>query len=1098
MAILLAMARNMRAFYTTPLKALSNQKFSDFKRLFGEDRVGLLTGDVNVNRDAPIIVMTTEVYRNMLYADGPSAAGTGDATFAMDNVATVTFDEFHYLSVPDRGTVWEESVVNSPNHVLLVALSATMKNTGDVREWFEDVQGPTALVESDHRPVPLNFSFCHRDGILPLFHGSDKGGDRGARDDKRRGRGRGERGKKKDVKPKLHPALLASVVGGSAGDRGRGRHGDRGRDRGRGGGDGAKDFESVLRDYDRTRRAASRSGGGRPRQSYRDRMSSVPSYPYVVRSLRRRDMLPAIVFIFSRAGCDRAANEATSVRDPLVTAQEETSIRKRVDAFCEEHPGLVNDERIGLVRQGVASHHAGLLPLWKAFVEELFQDGLVKVVFATETLAAGINMPARTTVISTMSKRRGDEGIVQLSTSEVLQMAGRAGRRGKDTAGYSVIMQSPFEGPIEAFRTVTSDVDALRSHFTPSYGMVLNLLHTRSMDDARSLVERSFGAFLRRKAERTAAARRPSAPLSDGDGDAAASKFAANELAALQQVAAEAERTVAAVDESDLRRYISAMERVKAERRALRYVLRQSRETDTQLVEDTLAFAPPGTRVKLRGARAASGKSKGAYRRQKRRVLTAAIAAAGRGEGCADLRSYYLDGAEEEDVEELDDGADGPATDRRSIEGILLDIGPDFGVSILFAAVCEDGQMYLFTHEQVERLDFDADAVDVDAVAPEWRLFEYPERSRWTCIGVDHYIAPLPAELAPVAALASEFAAQRDAQLEQEAADPRSPSALAAEERAQNPEMHAQRERLAYAKTLVTGHPLHERPEAHAALRARRALAQIQAEVRDREGGGPVGRRPKRKGRKRGDRTGVPDADDSVGDVPAAAEAGAVDYESGVFGEFVSIVQVAKHYGFLDSDDCVTALGEVGAKIRADNEVWATIALMEPALEESSPVHLAAVMAAVLSEGMRGDSYVAYQPSPEACQLIADLAPLRARLLAVQDEAGVDFPVGLEMESVGLVEAWASGDSWVDVLSQTSLQEGDICRILRRVLDLLRQIPHLPFVSDAVKLNAKRAVALFDRFPVVDNRTYQVRASERAPGVPVKGEEGAREQREHP
>jgi superfamily II RNA helicase len=378
MAILLALARNMRAFYTTPLKALSNQKFSDFKRQFGEDRVGLLTGDVNVNRDAPIIVMTTEVYRNMLYADGPSMVGDSAVNFVMDDVATVTFDEFHYLSVPDRGTVWEESVVNSPNHVLLVALSATMKNTADVRDWFEDVQGPTALVESDHRPVPLNFSFCERDGMLPLFDKDRRRGDR-----EKMGRRRGREGHRDlaEAKPKLHPKLLASIVGNSEGGRRR----------------SGQDFDAVLKDYDRKKDATSRGGGrsGPRHQSYGQRMSGVPSFPFVVRNLRRRDMLPAIVFIFSRAGCDRAANEACSEREPLLSATEEAEVEKRVSLFKAEHPGLVTEDRFALVLRGVSSHHAGLLPLWKSFVEELFQDGLVKAVFATETLSSGLNMPAR-------------------------------------------------------------------------------------------------------------------------------------------------------------------------------------------------------------------------------------------------------------------------------------------------------------------------------------------------------------------------------------------------------------------------------------------------------------------------------------------------------------------------------------------------------------------------------------------------------------------------------------------------------------------------------------------------------------------------------
>lgn len=991
------------------------------------------------------------------------------------------------------GTVWEESVVNSPNHVLLIALSATMKNTPDVRDWFEDVQGPTSLILSDHRPVPLNFSFCEREGILPLFSNERSR-------ESRRSRNKGA--EEKSGTPKLHPKLLSSVLGDKDGGRRRGRDGyrhGRGREQSsRGGrkGETVPDFDTILKDYDSKNESKGEGHRRGRRQSYNIRMAQVPSYPFVVRNLKRRDMLPAIVFIFSRVGCDRAANTAATEREPLVSAEEEAEIEKRVLAFKAEHPGLVADDRIDLVRRGIASHHAGLLPLWKAFVEEMFQDGLVKVVFATETLAAGINMPARTTVISSMSKRRGEEGIVKLSTSEVLQMAGRAGRRGKDTVGYSVIMQSQYEGPIEAFRAVTSDVDALRSHFTPSYGMVLNLLQTRSIDDARSLVDRSFGAFLRRKADRELAELQAAAAASPTVRDAAeATEVFATETAALMEVAAEAERIVSSVDEKKLLKYVGFIERVKAERRALRYVVRQSQDSNAQVIEDTLTFAPPGTRVTIRAAKSGPGQSKGAYRRRKRRELLSAMQAAGRGEGAKELRAYYLDETDEDDADSSLNNVGDDADDDRvadTIEGILLDIGPDFGVTVLFAAACEDGKLHFFTHEHVAELDFETESTNLDVVAPDWRMFDYPERSDWTCVGVDQYTAPLPADLAPLTEAACLFATRRKDRLADQNIETSTLTSVELEEKNLRPEVHAQRERLRYAKSLVTDNELHGNDSTSAALRARRALAQIRAVLREREenasGSKSGGSRSKRKGRKRGHSQDAKGSNDAglakeVAALAAAETAAAesAEYESSIFEEFLGMVQVARHYGFIDEDNAVTALGEVGAKIRGENELWATIVLLEPALDDVSPVHLAAVMAAVLSEGMRADAYIAYQASPEATEMISNLAPLRSRLLAVQYEAGLDLPVGLESESVGLVEAWAQGTSWVDILSNTSLQEGDVCRILRRVLDLLRQVPHLPFISDGVKLNAKRSVALFDRFPVVDNRTYQVRENEKAP-----------------
>lgn len=1052
----------MRAFYTTPLKALSNQKFADFQRQFGEENVGLLTGDVNVRRDAPVVVMTTEVYRNMLYAGEREGS-------AMDDVASVTFDEFHFISSSDRGTVWEESVVNSPSHVLLVALSATMKNTAEVREWFEDVQGPTALVESSFRPVPLDFKFCQREGLLPLFAGEG----RPAR--------KGERARKGSGEKKLHPKLLAGVA--ETAERGRSRRGgerasreeaSRGR-RGRGRDEGSKDFDTVLRDYDRQKERASDRGGRR--MTYKQKQAVVPSFPFVVRSLRRRDMLPAIVFIFSRIGCERAAKEAASEKEVLVSEVEAEEIGKRVDAFLAEHGDMANEERVGLVRQGIASHHAGLLPLWKAFVEELFQDGLVKVVFATETLAAGINMPCRTTCISSMSKRRGEEGIVQLSTSEVLQMAGRAGRRGKDTLGHAVLLQSPFEGPIEAFRVVTSEVDELQSHFTPSYGMVLNLLQTRTMEDARSLVERSFGAFLRRKRQAEAEAEE-NRSNEVREGGHVGQEHRENEMAGLRAVESEALKLLGQADEAELRNYMSAVERVKAERRALKYVERQSKETDRQLIEDTLAFAPSGTRVRLRGARTTSATPRGAYRRQKRRELTSALGTAGRGEGIEDLRALFLEESSDDDLADLNDPLDEVGDGGRSLmDGVLLDVGPDFGVSLLFAAVCDDGNLMLFTHDHVERLDFDSPVVDLDMKAPDWKSFDFPDRSNWNCIGLDQYLTPLPIELAPLVEAVRELKVDAPSDAESLTA-----ASAAKVEKETHPEVYAQRERLRHAKSIVENHALHGADHLEAALRAKRSLAQLKALINEmEEGGSGIGKSSRRKRRKRGSQRRFESEKAPAAESAAIAKADtAEEYETEVFGEFLSIVDVLRFYGFVDSDNCVTSIGEVGAKVRTENELWASIVLMEPSLEEASPVHLAAVMAAMLADGgFRPDTYVAYQPSPEACALIEDLLPLRAKLLAVQDESGVDFPVSLELDPVGLVEAWASGDSWVDILSNTSLQEGDVCRTLRRVLDSLRQIPHIPFLSDAVKLNAKRSVSLMSRMPVVDDVSYFVRDAEK-------------------
>lgn len=941
--------------------------------------------------------------------------------------------------------------MNSPSHVLLVALSATMANTEDVRDWFTDVQGPTVLVESNFRPVPLTFSYCQREGIVPLF-ASEKIGNRKAR----------RKAKKADDTkssgPKMHPKLLASLVDQNERGRRRDRDGRPGRRRARSDED---EFALLLENHD------AKSNDDRRRGGSRDRRSGVPSYPYVVRGLRRRDMLPGIVFIFSRNGCDTAARATAAERESLVTPEERAEIERRLDEFSKAHPDLVQPERLELALQGICSHHAGLLPLWKTCVEEMFQDGLIKIVFATETLAAGINMPARSTVISALSKRAGEMGIVQLSTSEVLQMAGRAGRRGKDTVGYSVVMQSPFEGPIDAFKKITADVDVLRSHFTPSYGMVLNLLQTRSLEDARSLVERSFGSFLSRKHMK----RLQELKKSGGGGGVTSGDVTEDELKAMKYVIDEAKAAVSKVDEEQLKSYFKAVERVKAERRALGYLLRQSREQDTQLVEDTLAFAPPGTRVELRGSRS-SGKSRGSVRRRRRREISAACEDAAKGDGGQSLRACFLDPIEDEE-DPLDDQLDDPHAGREILHGVLLDVGPQVGANVLFAAVCHDGTVCYFDYEHVHQLYFESDVVDVDEVAPTWRDVEAPPRSEWHSIQGNQFTVAAPPELEPLVQIARgrADATQNDA----DAADGRDTPPNEASER---PDIHAQRERLGHAKKLAADIGMSASEEGRAAIRAHRAIPQLQALYTERKNGG--GKSQAALAKQKSGRELRRSEEEGAKRAAAIRESAMLSsQDADIFGYFMKLVSVLQHYGFIDDECGVTAIGEVGAKVRAENELWASLALMDPSLEHASPVHLGAIVGAILSEGTRQDVYVAFRPSPEVIEHLRSLEPLRTRLVAVQGEYNVDMPVWLDGELMGLVEAWASGAEWVELLANTSLQEGDICRVIRRVLDLLRQVPHLPFVSEGVKLNAKRAVALLDRFPVVDYKTYAVRDSEK-------------------
>lgn len=413
MAIHKALEEGRRIFYTTPLKALSNQKFSDFGAKYGTDKVGLLTGDTSINRDAQIVVMTTEVFRNMLYG-----TNFGSVSDNLKDVRYVVLDEVHYMNDEQRGTVWEESIIYCPTNVQIIALSATVANSQQLTDWINTVHSGTELVYTDFRPVPLRYFYYDSskpDTILPLLTPEGR------------------------LNKKIKPESKAKYFG-------------------------------------------KRNAKTPQRQVAKD----------IVSVLHQKDMLPAIYFTFSRKKCDEQMEKCSGLC--LTTPEEQQQIKQIVDAYLEENPYLYNNKHLEYILCGVAAHHAGLLPGWKVLVEKLFQKGLIKVVFATETLAAGINMPARSTVISSVSKRT-DTGHRMLTPSEFLQMSGRAGRRGMDEIGYVTIVGTAFQSPEEVAELVTSDANPLESRFSPTYSMVVNLLQRFTLDEAKELILKSFGYY---------------------------------------------------------------------------------------------------------------------------------------------------------------------------------------------------------------------------------------------------------------------------------------------------------------------------------------------------------------------------------------------------------------------------------------------------------------------------------------------------------------------------------------------------------------------------------------------------------------------------
>ncbi|MBD2455954.1 RNA helicase [Nostoc sp. FACHB-87] len=831
-AIYRALARKKRVFYTTPLKALSNQKLRDFREKFGADLVGLLTGDASINRDAPILVMTTEIFRNMLYG-----TPIGQVGISLVDVEAVVLDECHYMNDRQRGTVWEESIIYCPREVQLAALSATVANSEQLTDWLNQVHGPTDLIYSDFRPVPLEFHFCNPKGLFPLLN---------------------------DTQNKINPRLIKKHRKGQA-DKGK---------------------------------------NGRP---------EAPGIIYTLSQLQQRDMLPAIYFIFSRRGCDKAVAEVGDLW--LVNGQESQILREQIDDFLNRNPEAGRSGQIAPLYRGIAAHHAGILPAWKVLVEELFQQGLIKVVFATETLAAGINMPARTTVISTLSKRT-DTGHRLLNASEFLQMAGRAGRRGMDKQGHVVTVQTPFEGAKEAAYLATSKPDPLVSQFTPSYGMVLNLLQTHTIEQARELVERSFGQYI---------ANLHLKPEYD-------------EIAELQAQLAQLQEQIAAVDENEIAIYEKLRQRLKTERQLLKTLQKQAQDDRQEELVMMLGFAVSGTLLSLKG---------------KNITVSAPVMA------------------------------------------VLVGKSP--GVQApYFVCLGQDNRWYVATTEDVMNLHAELPRLDVpgDILPPSELIFKpgqsYRGNEQTSAIAK---LIPNPDETLNLP-----------------------------------PEVAEQLSRVTAVEEQIENHPLRQSGNASTIFKRRARYVELEAELEQLQG--------------------------------QVAQQSQRHWE-----EFLNLIEILQHFGCLDNL-VPTELGQMAAAIRGENELWLGLVFASGEFNQLDPQHLAAAVAALVTETPRPDSRVNFDLSEEVAEALAKLRGIRRQMFQLQRRYNVALPIWLEFELIAIVEQWALGMEWTELCNHTSLDEGDVVRILRRTLDLLSQIPHVPHLPDVLQRNAYRAMQLIDRFPV--------------------------------
>ena len=831
-AIHRALAKGKRVFYTTPLKALSNQKLRDFQETFGEKQVGLLTGDVSINRNAGVVVMTTEIFRNMLYGTSIGEVGT-----SLENVETVVLDECHYMNDPNRGTVWEESIIYCPHSIQLVALSATIANAGQLTDWINEIHGATELVKSDLRPVPLEFFFSTPKGLFPLLN---------------------------DQQTQLNPRLK------------------------------------------------SKKKGRRNRVS----KSDCPNIFTVVEQLAEREMLPAIYFIFSRRGCDQSVEQLSSLS--LVTPEESEQIQQYLKQFLAKHPEGARAGQIEPLKQGIAAHHAGVLPAWKGLVEELFTRGLVKVVFATETLAAGVNMPARTTVISSLSKRT-DQGHRLLRASEFLQISGRAGRRGMDQRGNVVCVQTRFEGAKEAAYLATQDADPLVSQFTPTYGMVLNLLQRQTIQEAKSLLERSFAQYL---------ANQKLIPEQKA-------------IAQLTQDIARIDVQIAPIPREYFSQYEKLQAHLKEERRILKYLERQAQ-------------------------------------RDRAPALAAAVSQARSG----DL--FYLKGKH--------------VTVSSPLPAVLVHTQPSPGKSPLLICLAADNRWYVATQADVTAMgEVLMSEETVAAIEPPQDLELKPGKRR--------------------------KGDERTAEIAQRMEEVTPPSFDA-------PEVEAQKAKIKDLQQRLNNHPLQQWGQPKQLLKIYNRRQEIQEELE-------------------------------------THQANTRENQSQHWQEFLNICEVLETFGALENYQ-PTSLGETAAVIRGDNELWLGLALRSGYFDELSPSYLAAACCALITETPRPDSESDYSPPMPVINALSELRGMRRELFQVQRRNRVALPLWLEPDLIGLVEQWVEGIEWNELCEATSLDEGDLVRILRRTRDFLSQVPHVPHLANSIRDNARVAVEQMERFPVLE------------------------------
>lgn len=957
-AAVATVARGRRLFYTTPLKALSNQKFREFRETFGDNDVGLLTGDSAVNRDAQVLIMTTEILRNMLY----QSVGLASSESAVSNVDVIVLDEVHYLSDISRGTVWEEIVIYCPKDVQLICLSATVANPDELAGWIGQIHGETELVTSSKRPVPLTWHFSTKTDLLPLLNEKGTGMNR--------------------------MLSLKNIQLDSSGD-------------------------NSYKNESFRRRKSGRYENDLPSSSKNDmnsiRRSQVPQVIDTLWHLNARDMLPAVWFIFSRKGCDVAVQYLEECK--LLDECEMTEVELALKRFRLQYPDAMRESAVKGLLRGVAAHHAGCLPLWKSFIEELFQRGLVKVVFATETLAAGINMPARTAVISSLSKRI-DSGRTLLSSNELLQMAGRAGRRGIDERGHTVLVQTSYEGAEECCKVLFSGLEPLVSQFTASYGMVLNLLagakvtrrspesvdgdvsqSGRTLEEARKLVEQSFGNYVGSNVMLTA--KEELARIR-------------NEIQMLtSEITDEAidKKSRKLLSPSGYKEIADLQEELREEKR-LRTELRRRMELERifslkPLLEELGSEHLPFMCLQHTDSDGLQHLIPAVYLGKVDSLSTSKV-----NNMVLEHGSFALNKSEHQ-------------------------IEPSYHV-----ALSSDNSWYLFTEKWIKavyRSGFPNVALAKgDALAREiMTLLLDKEEMQWRRVAESEFggLWSMEGSLetwswslnVPVLSSLSED--------DQVAVFSETYQNVVEHYKDQRNRVSRLKKKIArtegfrdYKKIIDTAKFTEEKIR-RLKVRSRRLITRIE------------------------------------------------QIEPSGWKEFLQISNIIHEIRALDvNTHVIFPLGETAAAIRGENELWLAMVLRNKILVDLKPAQLAAVCGSLVSEGIKvrpwkNNSYI-YEASTIVMNIINLLDEQRSSLLQLQEKHGVKIPCCLDSQFSGMVEAWASGLTWKEIMLDCAMDEGDLARLLRRTIDLLAQVPKLPDIDPQLQSNAVKAASVMDRPPI--------------------------------